>query len=209
MTQPIYLIGDSHVRVFIEDDPETFKSSRTDIEEAWHSKSAHAIGDDGYLNESLSNIPDKAMVLLSFGEIDCRHYVPKIVRETGRSVESVVQDVVARYTERSVRLLSERFRVIILGAYLCPDDYQHSNAQGSESYSNTFDSILEAKTIFNAAMELYCKAHGLLFIPIFREITQHALWPFPLSGFFGDSSHMLGSVIIPFVKKHVAAFQWP
>ena len=159
---PIYVIGDSHVRVLTDVAPNLFKSSQTDIEEVFESKSAYAVGSNGhdyYLKEALRNIPDNSQALLSFGEIDCRHYLPNKAHEQNTTIEYQVDKMIERYTSNCVRLLKEKFRVMILGAYICPDDHNHSNR---------YEDILEAKTLFNEKIEKYCYQEGLLYIPLFK-----------------------------------------
>ena len=146
---PIYVIGDSHVRVLPEVAPYIFKRS-TDIEDVIDSKSAYAVGTKGhdvYLNESINVIPEGSQVLLSFGEIDCRHYVyPKSV-ERKITIEQMVDEVIERYTKNCIRLLKEKFKVAILGAYICPEDHNHVNP---------YIKIFEAKVLFNQKIKNYC-----------------------------------------------------
>jgi hypothetical protein len=198
----IYVIGDSHVRSLVEDQPGTFKSSQTDIVVAVHqSKSAYAIGTEGhnyYINENLKNIPKGEMVLLSFGEIDCRHYVPIKAKELNTTIENRVDEVIERYTTNCVRLLKERFRVIVLGAYVCPEDMNH--------HTNSFQDILEAKLIYNSKLKTYCEKYGLAFVPIFKKGLEEK-WHKKGLDYFKDSSH-LGSCMIPVIMETINGFKW-
>ncbi len=200
---PIYVIGDSHVRVLVEVAPYIFKSSQTDIEEVFESKTAYYMGNneqDLYLKEALRNIPEGSQVLLSFGEIDCRHYVPVRAIKNNTSLEHEVDEIIKRYTKNCVRVLKEKFKVIILGSYTCPDDYNHENS---------FTDILTAKTLFNQKIKKYCNENGLLFIPIFWKVLEEK-WDeckldFP--HYFNDSSH-LGGCMIPTILNSMIDFQW-
>ena len=200
----IYVIGDSHVRVLHERCPEIFKSSQTDLVEAvFESKTAYAIGTEGhdyYLNEKLKNIPDGSYVLLSFGEIDCRHYVPLKAKELNTTIENRVDEVIERYTTNCVRLLKEKFRVIILGAYTCPEDRIHKNS---------FEDILEAKMLYNNKLKKYCESEGMCFVPIFRKVLEEK-WDEKEHGMghpFNDTSH-LGECMTPIILEAIDGFEW-
>lgn len=200
----IYLIGDSHVRALYEVCPQIFKKSN-DILDVYESKSAYAVGIEGhdfYLKESLKIIPDGSKVLLSFGEIDCRHYIPKGAINEGKSIDSLVDEVINRFTANCVRLLMEKFRVMILAPYICPEDHNHHD-------NNSYLDILEAKTIFNRKLITYCEENGILFIPIFQTALDNK-WDQQLQRdayYFGDSSH-LGPCMIPVILDAMKDFKW-
>lgn len=54
---------------------------------------------------AFGGIPRAATVLLSFGEIDCRYHLPRVIECTGRPAEEVVRECVSRYASvvREVR----------------------------------------------------------------------------------------------------------
>lgn len=199
---PIYVIGDSHVRVLPECCPNIFSKS-TDIEDVIDSKSAYAVGTKGhdvYLNEAINVIPDGSNVLLSFGEIDCRHYVPVKAKENGTTIEQEIDKLIVRFTANCVRLLKEKFKVTILGAYLCPEDLEHKN-----SYSDIF----QAKYYFNFKMEKYCEENNLPFVPIFKTGIDNEWHRCKLEypHYFNDSSH-LGPCMIPLILETINNFTW-
>ncbi len=195
---PIYVIGDSHVRVLPEAAPNIFKSSQVDIEKVSESKTAYAVGTEGherYMNEALDIIPEGSNVLLSFGEIDCRHYVPVKEKQNGTTIKQEVDKIFERYTTNCVRLLKEKFKVTILGAYLCPDDLSHTNE---------YNDIFQAKYLFNAKMEQYCEENNLPFVPIFKEGIDKQWHKCSLDypHYFNDSSH-LGPCMIPIILETI------
>lgn len=197
---PIYVIGDSHVRVLPEVAPDIFSRS-TDIEDVIDSKSAYAVGTKGhdiYLNESIRVIPDDSNVLLSFGEIDCRHYVPVKAKENKTKIEQEVDKIIERYTANCIRLLKEKFKVTILGSYLCPDDINHTNS---------YNDIFQAKYYFNFKMEKYCQENNLPFVPIFKTALENQWHRFDhdFPHYFNDSSH-LGPCMIPIILKTIDSF---
>lgn len=198
---PIYVIGDSHVRVLPECAPDIFSNSQADINNVFESKTAYAIGNEGhnlYLKGCLRIIPDGALALISFGEIDCRHYVPVRAIENKTSIEEEVDKVIKSYTENCVRLLKEKFKIIMLGAYVCPEDHNHSNL---------FIDIFKAKTLFNQKIKKYCKDNNILFIPIFWKALEEN-WDEQEQGtYFNDSSH-LGPCMVPEILKPIPDFKW-
>lgn len=198
---PIYVIGDSHVLVLHQACPDIFKSSKTDIADVFDSKSAFAVGSinhDAYLKEALQLIPDGSQALLSFGEIDCRHYIPKIAIEQNRPIEDCVDEVIRRYTSNCVRLLKDKFRVMILGPYICPEDLPHENL---------YSDIVRAKFLFNEKLKGYCNDNGLLFIPIFNTARNEGWHRKPQATYFNDSSH-LGPCMVPVILDAMVGFQW-
>lgn len=196
---PVYLIGDSHVRVLGECCPDVLRTSGADIADVFHeSKTAYAIGSEGhdyYLKECLQNIPDKSLVLLSFGEIDCRHYLPRIARERNVSLESLVDEVMHRYTSHCVRLLKQKFRVTIMTPYVCPDDHQHQNPHSD---------IVEAKSILTRRLEEYCAEHGLAVVPAFHKVLERQWDRMPPGTYFNDTSH-LGPCMIPLIVETITS----
>lgn len=198
---PIYVIGDSHVLILHQVCPSVFKASDADVADIFESKSAYAVGTEGhdeYLKESIRKIPEGSVILLSFGEIDCRHYVPKLAKEQRRSIGDLVDEVFHRYMDNCVRVLSQKFRVSILGPYICIDDHEHTN-----SYSDIFS----AKVLLNIILHKACHRNGMAFVPIF----QHSLneeWDLKSKGtYFNDTSH-LGPCMIPVIFKALKDFKW-
>ncbi len=190
---PIYVIGDSHVRVLPEVAPYLFLRS-TDIEDVIDSKSAYAVGTKGhdvYLNESIRIIPDGSQVLLSFGEIDCRHYIPKKAIENNTSIEHEVDIVIERYTKNCVRILKEKFNVIIMGLYVCPDDHNHEN--------NYYD-ILMAKLLLHLKLQHYAYMNNLVYVPLFETVLNKGwdICRLDYPHYFNDTSH-LGACMIPVI----------
>ncbi len=207
---PIYCMGDSHIIVLVECCPGIFRKPSVDLLDAHCSKTAYAIGADGhdhYLNEGLEKIPSGEVVLLSFGEIDTRHYVPRHSREKGIPIEELVSEVMERYTKNCVRLLRERFRVALLGPWICPDDLSHRCDSGGETWMNDYASILEAKTLLNERLEDYAEQNGCLYVPTFKVSMENEWHVDRAHSYFNDTSH-LGPCMIPVIFNAMANFRW-
>ncbi len=187
ITPPIYVIGDSHVRNLVKYAPDIFKSSQAEDVNVFDSKSAYAVGTDGhewYLNEALERLPDGANVILSFGEIDCREYIPRLAQEKNISIPEMVNEVLGRYLSNCVEKLSRKFNVIIMGVYLCPDDFKDINKAGD---------ILRAKGLYNASLKKYCTKTLIPFINLYNGYNVKN---------YSDSTHM-GECIIPLILEQL------
>ncbi len=188
---PIYVIGDSHVRVLVDAAPYIFKSSQVDIEDVFISKTAYAIGDEKYLNDAIDNIPKGSNVLLSFGEIDCRHHVPKWAKKNKTTIEEEVIKVGYRYFDNCIIPLKEKFKVTIMGAYVCPDDHNHEN---------DYEDIYKAKFYFNSFLKGYCARWNLGYVPLFEFGLNNGYDKLEIDypHYFNDTSH-LGACMIPVI----------
>lgn len=211
MNDAIYVLGDSHVRIFPEIKQDRFihaKNSHNEI--LIQSMTAWAAGEGRYtqcLSETQTSIPNGSLILISFGEIDCRHYVPKLKRENGKSIRELIDDILIRFETNCINPLIEKYRVCCLGCYLCPNDFNHEAEYGGVKYSNPFSDIYEAKKLFNDGLSDICKRLNICFVPIFDEERRHKWSEMPERNhfYFGDSSH-LGECMIPFVEQSIDSF---
>ncbi len=210
---PVYCVGDSHVGVLQNIFPDFFSPSHwsfDDSETVYQSKSAYAVGSDGhgeYLEKSYRSIPQGSKVLMSFGEIDCRHYLPRFRNQRGVPMEELVDEVIDRYKLQCLNRFLEKYRLIILGVYMTPDDHGHNGIQDKESWSNSYENIFEAKQILNEKLEQYCDETGALFVPIW-EVSQKDQWDaHPKGTYFGDASHASGCMV-PVILDAMVDFKW-
>lgn len=198
---PVYLIGDSHVECLPRERPEVFQPYSRKVAHFFMSVTAYAIGSEGYdkyMKDVMENVENGAKMLCSFGGIDCTHYIPRFARERGEPIELLVDEVIQRYSKNCISHLKEKYRVMILGSYLCPQDMQHENP---------FEDILKAKTILNEKLEAMCHDLGILFIPIFREALQSRWHEHPEGTFFNDAKHA-GSCMVPVILNAMQGFKW-
>ncbi len=201
---PVYCVGDSHVSVLQGVCPVIFAPTHwgfEDSETVYLSKTAYAIGSDGhggFLEKSFRSIPQGSKVLMSFGEIDCRHYLPRFAKERGISPSDLVDEVIARYKMQCLNRFLEKYRLIILGAYVTPNDHNNPEA---------YEAIFECKRLLNKRLEEYCAETGALFVPIFR-IAQEEEWDrHPVGTYFGDLTHASGCMV-PVILNAMAGYKW-
>ena len=199
---PIYVISDSHGKILIDAAPYLFKSSQTDVEDVSISKTAYAIGGEDkrfYLTKSLLNIPQGEQVIVSFGEIDCRHHVPKWAKIKNKTIEQIVDEVIERYTTKCVEVLMEIFKVIVMGAYVCPDDHNHPE--------NSYEDIYEAKKLFNQKIEQYCIEKEIIYIPLYKVALENGWDTARLEElYFSDGSH-LNACMIPVILETLSSHE--
>jgi hypothetical protein len=200
VTGPIHCLGDSHINVLSQAFPTMFMSTR------FASIAAYAVGnseqDHEYVVDSLSRIPTGEKILCCFGEIDCRHYMPKLAIETGRTIVDLVAEATGRYTKNFLSLLSQKYNVIVVGPYVTPQDHNHctyAEVNNGPYWSNTFAEISLAKFWFNFFLREFCtKNPEILYVPIYY-ISLAAGWDLaPQGTYFNDSSH-LGPCMIPVI----------
>lgn len=200
---PIYCVGDSHIINLVESCPYIF----TDVKNGGkgvHYISATAYSMSGelpheYIINCSEKIPPGSPLLISFGEIDCRHYIPKTCKKNGLSPSSEARKISIRYINGCLKKLSVRFRVIVLGPYICPNDRNHEE--------NPFDDILEAKSAFNDELKNFCVNNGIAFVPTFY-VGQEKNWDlYGRDHYFNDTSH-LGPCMVPLILESVTNFNW-
>ena len=193
VTIPIHLIGDSHIHMLSYTLPKVFAFHGFVSHTAW----AIGKGEDGnYIRGILPLIPEGDRVLIIFGELDCRHYVPRLAKERNETIESVISSIMDLYTNNTLRLLHSRYKVCAAGPYVCPEDLSHVNP---------WEEILEAKLLFNDKLKRFCGEQGILYIPIIEEVIKKEWHKQPQGTYFNDSSH-LGPSIIPFILRELVGF---
>lgn len=187
---PVHVFGDSHMNAITLYFPKFF------IGHGKISKTAYTMGDQSYnscVSHALSEVPLGSKVLLYFGEIDCRHYLPKIALERDECIEDVVKEVVDRYTKNNLIPLKDKYTLIIPSIHLCPEDLTHKNG-----YKNIFIT----KELYSYYLHRFCDDEGIKYIPLFEEICFNQFHKLPYGQFhyFGDGSH-LSAPVIPFLLE--------
>lgn len=201
---PIHTIGDSHVNILRDVLSKVFVHlvPRKSI-------SAYAIQDkrQNEFDKYLSQIPIGDKLLSYFGEIDCRHYVPKIAREQNRTIENIVTEIVERYSQNFLSLLKDKYRLIVLSPYIGPDDHNHTNYTSLEKWSNSYNEIFEAKKTFTELIRKYCESEGIAYVPTYEVSLQNSWDTAPIGTYFNDTSH-LGPCMIPLIFDSIKGFKW-
>ncbi len=210
---PVYCVGDSHVNVLQNAFPDMFAQSHwsfDDSETVFHSKTAYAVGSDkdgNFIEKAYRSIPEGSKVLMSFGEIDCRHYLPRFAKERGVSLDVLVDEVIKRYKLQCLNAFQKKYRLMVMSAYVTPNDRNHCMSQEHVSWRNPYEEILKAKFLLNEKLEQYCRENDVLFVPIFA-VSQEEEWEMhPIGTYFGDDSHASGCMV-PVILNAMAGFKW-
>ena len=157
---PIYIIGDSHINTLNAAFPKMFYYLNHVSSTAYH------IGELPFIEESLKSTPKGSKVLIYFGEIDCRHYAPKLALKQNETIESVISLIVTKYTSVVLAPLLLEYKLIIPSPYVCPDDLVHPNG---------YERILEAKEVFTERLSQFCEKQNLIFVDLFHEAFKWLL----------------------------------
>lgn len=194
VTGPIHTVGDSHINILSEAMPDMFKTAR------YASISAYAVinPDNEFLFSALEKIPEGDKVLLSFGEIDCRHYIPKFAEDNETLVSELVPTIVERYA-RFITILQQKYRIIALSPYVNLNDAEH--------HENQFSQIIEAKAAFSALLRFFCEENGIAFVPLFDMSVIKGWHRWELGSYFNDIAH-LGPCMIPIIFDSIKNFKW-
>jgi len=124
----IYCVGDSHAQFFLGRDKMTkdgdpmrglipfFEVHHVGAALAYNlNKTGSSSQGREHLFAILKTLPRSASVLLSFGEIDCRSHVIRIMKEKSVSMASVVEGIVKNYLVAINEVSQLGFRVIVWG----------------------------------------------------------------------------------------------
>jgi hypothetical protein len=196
----IYCIGDSHIINLQRGRPDLFTTIALDTPGTicYRSITAFSVGREtecGFVCQSVQQIPKGSQLVISFGEIDCRHYVPKTAVEKGRTIEEELDDIFGPYALQFAKLLFE-YKVAVMSPYCCPED--HAQPDG-----NKFADIWLAKNHFTSRLKDYCELSGATFIDTNGVVAANSwdLQPYGDGQPFGDSSHLASKFVVPIVME--------
>lgn len=194
----IYCIGDSHIINLQRGRPDVFTTIALDTPGTicYRSITAFSVGREtecGFVCQSIQQIPKGSQLVISFGEIDCRHYVPKTAVEKGWTIEEEVDDIFGPYALQLARLLND-YKLAAMSPYCCPED--HAQPDGNE-----FADIWLAKNRFSSRLKDYCALSGAAYIDTNEVVAANSwdLQPYGEGHPFGDSSHLASKYLVPIV----------
>ena len=118
-------------------------------------------------------IPKGSLILLSFGEIDCRVHLVKQAEQQGRPLEAIARDVVENYMMYADWLVNKGFRVACWGAIASQKEYVKINPglprYGTEGERN------QATLVYNRLLEEECRKRNIRFCSIFPNMVDEEL----------------------------------
>ena len=196
----IHVIGDSHVCFFngmdgITDMYPYAHKNLPFITYRLGALLAYNFGEYG-LGAFLSAIPTTDIILLCFGEIDCRFHIKNQSIKQNESIETIVANCVNRYVSAIVQL-NLKHRICVWGPVATtPLEEKDSNGQcpikGDHLERNRITRL------FNEYLASKASETGLLFFSIFNDLllADGATNPF----YYADSIH-LSQTAMPLAAK--------
>ncbi|NTU70242.1 MAG: hypothetical protein HGB10_00220 [Coriobacteriia bacterium] len=131
----IHVIGDSHVQLLGGVRP--FVVTHIGPATAYNLREPHSsTGSHGRLRRALRSVNRRTdVVILSFGEIDCRIHVYRAHMKSGgvSSMESIIETTVARYAEVVQALAVEGYRIVV---HTVPGAARQDNYYGYDYYAD-------------------------------------------------------------------------
>ena len=209
--QSIHCIGDSHISLFAGDDsiqPIWPKRSRDQLPwfRSYHIGPALAYnltrdGTNSQGREKLfqvidQEVPEAAIVLLCFGEIDCRVHLVKQSQQKNLAPIDVVDACLDEYFKLVAHLLERGFRVIVYNAVASWPKARAFRQRERDGYATfgTREERLEMIRLFNTGAKKRCASCGALFLENEPHITAGGK---PRGWFFFDSIHLSQKAMPP------------
>ncbi len=212
MVRTIHCVGDSHVHVFsgtnflypiwpaktVNKIP-SFKTYFTGPSLAYNLyKESAKSHDREILFKILEKIDKKDLVLLSFGELDCRMiYLMKHVSHQNESIEKMIDDVLERYFSAITEIKNMGYEVILLGS----SPLIVSRFSGREKYPDDADDreINRLKKEFNEKLLEEAKNRNIRVLSILNELLNPN--DDTKQQYFLDGAHLSQSAMPMIVKK--------
>lgn len=213
LTGPIYCLGDSHVLILSEAMPSMFTSASFASISAY---AARSVENNEYIFNRLSPIPQGGYLLCYFGEIDCRHHIPKraipfIPTEEvkGHTIKSLTEEVVRRYTLYFLSILQPKYRLIVCSPYITPRDFDLGNPEfiGFPDQGNKTEMVLDTKKLFTKLLKKFCSKSGIAYVPTYEVSKKNNWHNFPTGTYFNDTTH-LGPCMIPVIFDAIKNYKW-
>lgn len=116
------------------------------------------------LDELISSLnPSKDIVMLAFGEIDCRAHVIRQAESRSLPLRIVIQEIVDTYINVIRAIIDKKFRVLVWNAVYSANDQEDNNDLEFPYYGNVVQRN-EATSCFNQMMKEAALQTGYLFV---------------------------------------------
>jgi hypothetical protein len=190
----VHVIGDSHVKVF--------RGKRPFVAHHLGAATAHNLGKEGSTTNSnrklfdiIGRISRKDIVLLAFGEIDCRVHIYYQYEKNGqrRSMGELIDDTVLSYGKVLGGLRELGISFIVCGvppATKVRNEYRYPFYAPPEIHS-------QISCMFNDRLREFCQSNGYGFVDVHSKFSDDG--GFMLREYAADEIHLNGKVV-DFVK---------
>ena len=193
----IHVIGDSHAKVFQGNWP--FIAHHIGAATAYNLVKRHsATNSNAKLLRILQRIKRTDLVILVFGEIDCRIHIYYQFRKNGekRSINQIIDNTISYYG-KTINEIRER------GLRPCICSVSPATAIGNE-YNVPFyaTTVMRSRITrkFNIKLQVFCEKNNYPYIDIYSKVSdENGLM---LQEYAADEIH-LNSRVIPLVKQEI------
>lgn len=202
---PIYVIGDSHVRFLAGKDE--LSGGVEDIGRVYRGFSAKFIAYhlgpgltynlDKYGSKTgtiekiealidQGRVPNNARLLFSFGEIDCRFHVCRRSEQSGKTVDEIVRGLCEIYIKLLDKVKNKGFRPMVWAPFATTwkQHWPDPEFPVYGSYEKRYQAVL----IFNETMRRLCEDRGYDFMSLFWAVNDRE--NNPIQGYFCDAVHL-------------------
>ena len=193
-TPLVYVVGDSHSL--------SFRNTRSFLVKHIGPATAYKLRfkeNRTRSNEQLFSIIKKInkkrnLVLLVFGEVDCRIHIYNNARKKNRSIGSLIDDTVSGYGEVLKLLTVDSVDFVVCGV-------PPANTQGNVYHFPYYAAPQEQRDIkkaFNEKLKDFCRDNGYKYLDLFNKFSDEN--GFILEQYKRDDVH-LGNKIMAYVKE--------
>lgn len=205
----IHCIGDSHVSVFSGhnkivhgfpfsgDKLTPFRTYHIGPYLAFNLSSSNHIS-RRIIFDILSVIPQKSMILLCFGEIDCRNHLVKQSQIQNKSLYEIVQSCVEKYLHFILEIKNKGYKPIVWGPVATSNSEIIINQNPQFSSYGTYQIRNQSIKLFNNILEQKCAEENISFISILKFLLNDDMTS--KSEYYLDSIH-LSQNAIPIITK--------
>lgn len=142
--------------------------------------------------------PRKDILLLSFGEIDCRAHILKQVQDKHRDFQEVVDSCVSNYMTAVKEITSRNFRVFIWNAVYSAN-FLEKNNDLEYPYRGTVRERNMVTELFNRTLDAMAKTAGAVFVDISGSLIDEDT-RLTKEEFYQDSIHLNRRLFVPVIK---------
>jgi hypothetical protein len=136
----------------------------------------------------LTLVPEKDILLLSFGEIDCRAHILKQVEDKGKDPQEVVDTCVSNYMTTVKEITRRNFRVFIWNAVYSANHLEKNNDL-EYPYRGTVRERNVVTELYNRKLKSMSEEAGAVFVDISGFLINKDTG-FTKDEFYQDSVHL-------------------
>jgi tetratricopeptide (TPR) repeat protein len=193
----IHVIGESHCLTAANSNVEfmgkfhTMKSNVIIGCKAWHLANSQVNGYKKQLEAMVATIPNDGIVMITFGEIDCRldEGILKFHQKTQNNLVESIKDLVENYTKYIIEKLAGVSRIIIVSGVPCISKSRQQNL--TEDNAVILSTVLSN---FNKSLKTTAINRGLKFLDLYSLTQENP------EAYFIDDHHLTPSALVKAIQ---------